>query len=227
MILRDIASCERPYEKALEYGIESLSDAELLATIIRSGTKDCSSIDIANKVLNNHHLYSGLVGLNYTTRDQLLSIQGIGNTKATQILAVVELSTRMLQNKLKKEISFHDAASIASYYQEKCKYLNKERLYLMVFNTAHILMKEILLSEGTVNQSLISSREIFIQALKYEAVNFILVHNHPSGNIMPSKADIQATLAIREGGRILGINLSDHIIVGFDEYYSMHERGII
>ena len=227
MLIKDIAGCERPYEKAVEYGIDALSDAELLATIIRTGSSDGSAIDLANKILNNHYLYKGLAGLNYLSRDDLLIIKGIGNTKATQVLAIAELSKRMVKQKLKKKISFHDSESIASYYIEKCKYLNKERLYLMLFNTANILIKEIMLSEGTVNQSLISTREIYINALKYEAVNIILVHNHPSGRVEPSKADINSTIKVFEAGKLLGIELHDHIIVGYDDYYSMHERGII
>ena len=226
MLIKDIASCERPYEKAVEYGVETLNDAELLATIIRTGSGEDSSIDLANKILNSHFMYKGLVGLNYMSRDDLLDIKGIGNIKATQILAIAELSKRMVCQKLKKIVSFYDSSSIASYYKEKCKYLNKERLYLMLFNTANMLIKEVLLSEGTVNQSLISTREILIHALKYEAVNMILVHNHPSGRVEPSKADIKATISVYEAGKIVGIKLRDHIIVGYDDYYSMHERGI-
>ena len=227
MLIKDIASCERPYEKAMEYGVEALNDAELLATIIRTGSNEYSSIDLAHKILNNHYLYKGLAGLNFMSRDDLLSIKGIGNTKATQLLAVAELSTRMIKQRLKKEISFNDASTIAAYYQEKCKYLNKERLYLMMFNTANVLIKEVLLSEGTVNQSLVSAREIYLQALKYEAVNIILGHNHPSGRVEPSSSDLSSTFDVYKAGKMLGISLCDHIIVGFDEYFSMHERGII
>lgn len=227
MIIKDIAYCERPYEKAVEYGIEYLSDAELIATIIRSGTRDLSSIDLAHRVLNNHHIYKGLAGINYMSRDDLLSIKGIGNTKATQLLAVAELSRRMVGQRLKRDISFSNPKSIATYYQEKCKYLNKERLYLMVFDGAMHLVKEVLLSEGTVNQSLLSAREVFIQALKYEAVSIILIHNHPSGSVVPSQADIQSTKIIKTAGRLMDINLSDHIIVGNDGYTSMLERGIL
>lgn len=227
MLIKDIASCERPYEKAVEFGVDTLSDAELLATIIRTGYGDGSSIDLANMILNSHYLYKGLLALNYLEREDLLSIKGIGNTKATQILAISELSRRMVKQRLKNEISFMNAESIVSYYNEKCKYLKKERLYLMLFNTANVLIKELLLSEGTVNQSLISTREIFVQALKYEAVNMILVHNHPSGNVEPSKADISVTYRVNEAGKLLGIELFDHIIIGHDKYFSMHERGII
>ena len=227
MLIKEIADCERPYEKAMEYGVKVLSDAELLATIIRTGSKDGSSIDLANKILNNHYLYKGLAGLNYINRDDLLAINGIGHTKATQILAIAEISGRMAKQKFKRDISFYEASTVAAYYQEKCKYLNKERLYLMIFNTAHMLIKELLLSEGTVNQSLISPREIYVQALRYEGVNIILVHNHPSGNVDPSLADVQATKMVKDAGDLIGIYLSDHIIVGHDSYYSMHERGII
>ncbi|MBR3600550.1 MAG: DNA repair protein RadC [Lachnospiraceae bacterium] len=227
MIIRDIADCERPYEKAVELGIEALNDAELIATIIRTGTRDSSSIDLAHRVLNNHHMYKGLNGLNYMSRDDLLSIKGIGNTKATQLLAVSELSRRMVRQRLKRDMTFDNPQSIASYYQEKCKYINRERLYMMVFDSAMHLVKEVLLSEGTVNQSLMSARDVFIQALKYEAVNIILIHNHPSGNVIPSQADIQSTKVIKTAGRLMDINLADHIIVGNSGYTSMLERGII
>ncbi len=226
MLIKEIASCERPYEKAVEFGIESLSDAELLATIIRTGANNGSSIDLANSVLNAHELHKGLAGLNYLCREDLLNIKGIGNIKATQILAVTELAMRMAKQKLKKAIVFNDAKSIALYYIEKCKYLNKERLYILLFNTANMLIKEVLLSEGTVNQSLISIREIYIKALKYEAVNMVLVHNHPSGNVAPSQSDIDSTIMVHKIGKIMGIELFDHIIVGYDDYFSMHERGI-
>lgn len=227
MLIKDIADCERPYEKAVEQGVEALSDAELLATILRTGSKDSSSIDLANKVLNNHYLYKGLIGLNYMDRDDLLAIPGIGNTKATQLLAISELSARMVKQKLRKAITFEDAKSVATYYQEKCKYLSRERMYLMLFNSSGVLIKEVLLSEGTMDKTLISNREIFIQALKYEAVKFILVHNHPSGNVVPSHADVQSTYSARDAGKLLGVTLADHIVVGYDSYYSMRERGII
>lgn len=227
MLIKEIAGCERPYEKALEFGTEVLSDAELLATIIRTGSADEGSVDLANRVLDNHHIYKGLIGLNYMSRDDLLGIKGIGNIKATQLLAVAELSKRMANQRLKKGISFNDAYSVASYYQEKCKYLNKEMLYLLMFNTANMLIRETVMTVGTVNEALISTREIYIQALKHEAVNIILVHNHPSGNVEPSMADIIATKDVKDAGKLIGINLLDHIIVGYDNYFSMHERGVI
>lgn len=224
-MIRDIADCERPYEKALTYGISSLTDAELLAVILRCGTRNISSIDLANSILNAHYFHKGLAGIHYMTREDMLEIKGIGNTKATQLLAVAELAKRMNEIKLKKELNFNNPDTIARYYMEKCKYLTREVTYVMLLSGTHMLLKELKLSEGTVNAAMLSPREIFIEALRYEAVNIILVHNHPSGVPEPSSADYSATKQVYEAGRLLGINLSDHIIVGNGCYVSMMERG--
>ena len=226
-LIKDIASCERPYEKAVLNGIHTLTDAELLAVILRTGTNRESSIDLANKILNSHNVHKGLNGLFFMRREDMLAIKGIGNTKATQLLAVTELSRRINESKLRKDMCFNNPDKIAAYYMEKCKYLTKERVFLMLFSNSHMLIKEMVLSEGTVSSSSVSPREIFIEALKYEAVNFILVHNHPSGSPEPSNSDIAATIKIKEAADIMDINMSDHIIVGNDCYISLAERGII
>ncbi|MDD6401579.1 MAG: DNA repair protein RadC [Lachnospiraceae bacterium] len=226
-LIKDLADCEKPYEKALMYGVESLSDAELFAIILKSGTKDISSIDLANKIFNIHPLYKGLVSLKYLHREDLTKIKGIGDIKATIILSLAELSHRLSTKILYDNLQFNSPDSIAKYYIEKCKYLRNECTYLMLFSTAHILIKEILLSKGTVNQALISPREIFIEALRYEAVYIVLVHNHPSGVPEPSLCDIEVTKKIKEAGKLIDINLSDHIIVGNNRYVSMLERGMI
>jgi len=226
-LIKDLANCERPYEKALLHGINALSDAELLAVIIRNGTKDKSSIDLANTILNAHNIYKGIAALNFLTREELNKIKGIGDIKATQLLAIAELSNRMSNTRLKKELSFNNPVTIADYYINKCKFMTKEKTFIMLFTSSHTLIKEIMISEGTINQALVSPREIFIEALKYEAVYIILVHNHPSGSPEPSLADIDATKKIIEAGRILDIRLTDHIIIGDNCYVSMLERGII
>lgn len=226
-LIKDLANCERPYEKALLHGINALSDAELLAVIIRNGTKDKSSIDLANTILNAHNIHKGIAALNFLTREELNKIKGIGDIKATQLLAIAELSNRMSNTRLKKELSFNNPVTIADYYINKCKFMTKEKTFIMLFTSSHTLIKEIMISEGTINQALVSPREIFIEALKYEAVYIILVHNHPSGSPEPSLADIDATKKIIEAGRILDIRLTDHIIIGDNCYVSMLERGII
>ncbi|MBD5097900.1 MAG: DNA repair protein RadC [Lachnospiraceae bacterium] len=226
-LIKDIADCERPYEKALALGIEVLTDAELIAVILRNGGGGQSSIDLANHVLNAHPVHKGLSGLNFLERKDLTDIKGIGNTKATELLAIGELAKRMNLRRLKEDIIFSNPSSIADYYMEKCKYFTKEKTYIMLLSCSHMLIKELLLSEGTVNSAILSPREIFIEALKYQAVFIIMVHNHPSGCPEPSAADIDATKRIMSAGELLGIHLSDHIIVGNDRYVSLLERGII
>lgn len=226
-LIKDIADCERPYEKACALGIEALTDAELIAVILRNGGGGQSSIDLANCVLNAHPVHKGLSGLNFLERKDLTAIKGIGNTKATELLAIGELAKRMNLRRLREDIIFSNPSSIADYYMEKCKYFTREKTYIMLLSCSHMLIKELLISEGTVNSAILSPREIFIEALKYQAVFIIMVHNHPSGCPEPSTADIDATKRIMSAGELLGIHLSDHIIVGNDRYVSLLERGII
>lgn len=226
-LIKDIAHSERPYEKAQAYGVEALSDTELLAVILRTGTRDTSAVGLAQTIMNTHYYHKGLNGLFFLRREDLTSIKGVGEVKATQLLAICELSKRMNQSRLREDICFSSPESIADYFMDKCKYATKEQTYLMLFSTAHMLIKELLISEGTINYAILSPREICIQALKYEAVFMILVHNHPSGIPVPSNADIEATRRISDAGSLIGIKLSDHIIVGNNRYTSMLEKGLL
>ena len=227
ILVKDLAICERPYEKAEHFGISVLSDAELLAIIMRSGTKDTSVLDLANRVLNAHNTQKGLLGLHLLLPQELMQIPGIGKVKSMQLQARAEISKRMNLEKLEKKMDFHTPDTIGAYYREKCRFLSVEKTFLLLLTNAHTLIKEVELSSGTVNQTYLSPREIFIHALRYEAVHIVLVHNHPSGRVTPSEADIQSTLRIRDAGQLLGIQVSDHIIVAGDHYLSMLERGIL
>lgn len=227
ILVKDLAFCERPYEKAEKLGVCALSDAELLALIMRTGTRDTSVLDLANLVLNAHDTQKGLLGLHLLQPQELRKIPGIGKVKAIQLLALAEISRRMNLEHLQKKMEFHTPDTIGAYYREKCRFYTVEKTFLLLLTTAHTLIKEIELSTGTVNQAPISPREIFIHALRYEAVHIVLVHNHPSGQVTPSQADLQSTVRIKEAGNLLGIHLSDHIIVAGDEYLSMLERGIL
>ena len=205
ILVKDLAICERPYEKAEHFGISVLSDAELLAIIMRSGTKDTSVLDLANRVLNAHNTQKGLLGLHLLLPQELMQIPGIGKVKSMQLQALAEISKRMNLEKLEKKMDFHTPDTIGAYYREKCRFLNVEKTFLLLLTNAHTLIKEIELSTGTVNQAHLSPREVFIYAVRYEAVHMILVHNHPSGHAEPSQADIDSTLRIREAGQLLGI----------------------
>lgn len=227
LLVKDLAICERPYEKAERYGVSALTDAELLSLIMRTGTRETSVIDLANQVLNAHDTQKGLLGLCLLMPQELMKIPGIGKVKAIQLAALAEISRRMNLEQLQKKLEFHTPDTIGAYYREKCRFLSVEKTYLLLLTNAHTLIKEIELSTGTVNQAYMSPREIFIHALRYEAVHIVLVHNHPSGHVVPSESDIQSTLRIRDAGILLGIQVSDHIIVGGDLYFSMLERGIL
>ena len=225
--LKELPVSERPYEKCEKNGTAMLSDAELLAVILRSGTKDQTAIDLATKVLSIDPFYEGILGICHTSREELQKIPGIGKVKAMQILCIAELSKRLASAKVEDKISFHSPASIADYYMEQLRHLEQENLVVMFLDTKCHLIKDMTITKGTVNQSLISSREIFVEALRCDAVNIILIHNHPSGDCTPSRDDMASTLAISKAGKIIGINVLDHIIIGDRSYSSLRELKLM
>lgn len=225
--LKEMPKDERPYEKCEEFGPGHLSDAELLAVIIRAGTKEMRATQLASYILSHHPVYKGIAGINYFTINELTKIKGVGRVKAIQILCIAELSKRIAKASVKDGLQFHSPSSIADYYMESTRFLRREQMMLLLFDSKNKLMKEITISKGTVNSSLASPREILIEALRYEAVFMILLHNHPSGNPNPSLPDLEVTKRIKEAGELVGIKLSDHIILGEHCYVSLRERGVI
>ncbi|WP_073992502.1 RadC family protein [Parasporobacterium paucivorans] len=225
--IKDLPPERRPYEKCSRYGISSLTDSELLACIIRTGSKGEPSIDLAENILNYEGNTSGILNILHLDTAQLLRIRGIGQVKAIQIQCVAELSKRISRARIHNNLSFTDPKSISDYYMEEMRHKDREHLVLLLLNTKSNLIKDIVISQGTVNASLVSPREIFIQALKYNAVNVILLHNHPSGHPEPSREDILITRRVQEAGSLIGISLIDHIIIGDNIYVSFKERGII
>ncbi len=225
--ISDMAETNKPCEKAAKYGIRSLSDAELLAVILRSGTVEANVVHIAEQLLSLHPVHKGLTGLNYLTEEDLRSISGVGRVKALQVLAVTELSRRISRERTREQVRMNHPETIADYFREEVRYLEKERVYALFFNSACSLIRDVMISEGTVNRSLVTPREVFQEALRCGAVGLILLHNHPSGDCEPSHADLELTERFRSAGRILGIRLLDHIIIGGSDYVSFSERGLI
>ena len=211
--IKNMPESERPYEKCQKYGVKSLSDAELLAVIIKSGTKNKRSIDLAMQVLGADD-QDGLAGMCRLTFQDLTKIKGVGTVKALQILCTIELSRRIAKASLGDRYVFDSAEAIAAYYMEDLRHLKQEHLILLMLDTKNQLIADSMITKGTVNAAMISPREIFIEAMKHEAVNIILVHNHPSGHPVPSQADIEITKNIASVGKLLGIHLLDHIIIG-------------
>lgn len=224
--MKQIPEEERPYEKCVRLGAEALTDAELLAVLLRTGTMGSPSVHMAEEVLNLSREKEGLLGLHSLSLAQLKSVKGIGKVKAVQIKCIGEISKRIAQTTAKKGLQFTKPWSIAEYYMERLRHKEQEELICMMLDTKNHLLGEEMIFKGTVNASLVSPREVFLAAISYHAVGILLVHNHPSGDPAPSQADLDFTQRILEAGELLGIPLLDHIIIGDCRYLSFRQQGI-
>lgn len=225
--IKDMHKEERPYEKCLLHGAQHLSDAELLAVLLRTGTKGLSSLALAEKVLQDPEGERSILAIHHLTLQKLKKIKGIGEVKAIQILCLSELAKRLAKASAKQGLIFQMPSTIAEYYMEELRHQKQETMKLLMLNTKTKLIGETDISKGTVNYSAISPRELFIEALECGAVYIILLHNHPSGDPTPSQSDIDLTRRIKEAGNIIGIELLDHIIIGNNCYISMAESQLL
>lgn len=225
--MKQMPKQEQPYEKFSQFGPESLSDAELLAIIIRTGTKEEKSIDLAKRILNISSSDEGLLAITKLSLKDLQQIKGIGKVKAVQIKCIAELSRRIAKTTARRRLCMNNPRTIADYYMEDLRFVNQEVTLLIMVDTKNQFLSDKVISKGTVNASLISPREIFLESLNNQAVYIILIHNHPSGDPTPSREDILATKRIKEAGMLIGIMLLDHIIIGDKRYVSMKEQGIL
>ena len=224
--MKGLPISERPYEKVLEKGPVSLSDAELLSVILRSGTKNIPVRDMAEEILNAGNP-PGLAGLLHGTVEDYKEIRGVGEVKAIQLACIGELSARIWKAAASEKTIVFDAPSkVAAFYMEEMRHLEQENLKLLLLNTKNILLRDITVSRGTVNASCATPREIYIEALRFRACGIILLHNHPSGDPAPSREDCLFTERVREAGSLMGVPLLDHIIIGDNSYVSLRERGI-
>ena len=215
-----------PYEKFEKFGAASLSDAELLAIIIRTGTREFNSIELGKKVLglaSGSGQTKGLLSLQHLSVEELMQVKGIGRVKAIRIKCVTEFSKRIAMETFRKGIRFDKPSTIADYYREQLRHLEVEQVILVMTDGKNQFLKDCVLSTGTVNMSLVSPREVFMTALKTQAVHILLVHNHPSGDPTPSKEDIEITKKLHEAAGIMNIPLVDHIIIGDNSYRSLKE----
>ncbi|MBO5093069.1 MAG: DNA repair protein RadC [Lachnospiraceae bacterium] len=219
---------EGPYEKYLKLGARQLSDAELLAVILRTGTVGEDTVSIANKVLSlPGERQKGILGLHHVSLKELMSVRGIGQVKAIKLKCIAELSSRIAQQTAKKTLQMTDPATVADYYMERLRHSEREKVILLMTDNRNHLIAEHILSEGTVNASLISPREIFLTALRLGAVYIMLLHNHPAGDPTPGRQDIAATEKIKKAAELIEIPLIDHIIIGDKKYFSFREMGYL
>ena len=225
--MKDLPKEQRPYEKCMAYGPKALTDSELLAVIIRTGSSERTSLELADAILSQNAPGDGLTGLLHCSLEQLQSIRGVGPVKGIQLLCIGELSRRIWKQKVSAEpVAFTQPDQIADYYMERLRHEDQEVLLCMMLDTKNQLLGEKEITRGTVNATMISPRELFLAALQFRAVHILLVHNHPSGIPEPSSDDITVTRQIRRAGEMLGITLLDHIIIGDHCYTSMLEQGI-
>lgn len=226
-MIKDIIKSERPYEKCINQGAVSLSNAELLAVLLRSGTKGQSALDLAQEILSPKYGNDGLLNIHHLSLEKLQTMKGIGTVKAVQILCLSELAKRLAKASAKEGLILNLPSTVADYYMEEMRHHKQEHMKLLMLNTKSKLLGEKNISKGTVNASLVSPRELFIEALEKDAVSIILVHNHPSGDPTPSTEDINLTNRVKSAGALIGIELLDHIIIGNNCYMSFAEANLL
>jgi DNA repair protein RadC len=220
--LRQLPHNQRPRERMIAYGVDALSHAELLAILIRTGTKNQTAVQLSTQLLQQCGSLRELVDMSV---DELTSIKGIGQAKALQLLAGIELGKRVARSKLGDVVTVRSPYDAAMYMMEEMRYLKKEHFVCLFLNTKnHIIGKETL-SMGTLNASLVHPREVFRAAIRSSSASIICMHNHPSGDPTPSKEDIQITQRLVEAGTLLGIEILDHLIIGDGNFVSLKEQG--
>ena len=215
MKIKDLPDSSKPRERFLKYGKEALSDAELFAIILRTGTINENVVDMSNRLLKEYSLEK----LYDCSLKELQEIKGIGPSKAMQILAMSELGKRY--NNSKKPIKkISSAKDVFNYFHEKLKDEKQEHFYVLILNLQNHIIKEELISKGVLDSAIIHPREVFKPAIKHSASKIILAHNHPSGNPNPSNEDLEITKKLIEAGKLIDIKIIDHVIIGDGEWWS-------
>ena len=214
---------ERPYERCEEYGAEALSDAELLAVILRNGTRKQDVKQLAMNVLKA--LGGSLGGLCSAGISDLSDIEGIGRVKAIQLVCLAQIAKRIWKESLKSKGQVFHVEEAASYFMQDLRHMETENVYALMLDTRMHRVGDYHASIGSINSSQVPIREIIRESLKHNAVNIILVHNHPSGDPAPSEADREISRNMYLACRVAGLNLVDSIIIGDGKYYSFSEEG--
>ena len=228
MIIKKLPVLERPYEKAQMYGIENLSNAELLAIIIKTGTKEKTSIELAQEILSiESKNKENIQFLQDVTIQDLTKIKGVGTVKAIQIKAVCELNKRMARPINKEIIKIGRPYDVYQLLTNEMRYEKREKLKVLALNTRNILLKIIDVSQGGTSSIAIDLKDILSEPIKIGAAKIILVHNHPAGSTIPSQPDIQLTQKLYNVAYQLGIEFIDHIIIAKDKYESIFRMAKI
>jgi DNA repair protein RadC len=218
---------ERPRERLLRKGPEHLSDAHLLAVLLRTGGKGHSALDMAMALLNR---FGGIRGVAAANMAELCALTGIGPAKVAQIKASVELGRRLISRPLEKRQKVTSSRDVYAVYQHYFPFLHdikKEIFKILLLDGRHQIFGETTISEGTLTASLVHPREVYAPAIRNSAAAVLLIHNHPSGDPTPSAEDVEITRRLIQGGEILGIRVLDHIVLGDGKYVSFVDSGLM
>lgn len=213
-----------PQSKAASFGITSLTDAELLALVIRNGTKEKNALALATEILSGRESFYALME---AEKEDFLAIDGIGEARAYLLLAVQQIARRAFLQRKPFSLPIESAREAADYVMQELRYEKQEYVVMLMLDTRLRLIAKEVLFVGTIDRAMFSTREMFLSALKHRASTVILVHNHPSGDPSPSDDDISMTKKTQEAGSLLDIPLADHIIIGDFRYYSFSEHGML
>ena len=224
--MKNLPVTERPYEKLEQYGEKKLTNAELLAIIIKSGTREETSVQLAQRILllNENRNKNNLNFLREITIEELIKIKGIGKVKAIQIKATCELAARMNSIDNYKDITINKPSDVVDILFEEMRFEKQEILKVVILGNKNKLLKVKDIAKGCGNFVKASIKNVLNEAVKVQAMQIILVHNHPSGDVTPSQNDIEFTREVKKASEILGINLIDHIIIGGNNYISIFSK---
>lgn len=224
MMIKDFPHTERPREKMLAQGSSFLSNQELLAILLGTGTREESVLSLAQRLLMH---FEGLALLRDSTIEELTAIKGIGNAKGVLILAAIEIGKRMHQLKPMERYVIRSPEDGADYVMEEMRNLNQEHFVVLFLNTKNQIIHRQTIFIGSLNASIVHPREVFREAVKRSAASIICAHNHPSGDPAPSQEDILVTKRLAECGKMIGIELLDHLVIGDRKFVSLKEKGYL
>ncbi|MDI9440226.1 RadC family protein [Candidatus Darwinibacter acetoxidans] len=222
--MKDVPMEERPRERLKRHGVERLANKELLAILLRTGNRRESALSLAEKLLAR---FGSLPNLAAASFEELTAVRGIGPAKAADILAAFELAKRLAESRMEFQGVVNCPADAAQLVLRELSLADKEHFVIIMLNTKNRVIAKKTVSIGHLQASLVHPREMFKEAIKRSSAALILVHNHPSGDLTPSKEDISTTERLREAGAVLGIDVLDHIIVGDNRYFSFREHGLL
>lgn len=225
-MVRDLPEEERPREKLIRQGAASLSDTELLAILLRTGTSSVSVLHLAEEVLAKYQ-DKGLVSIMNISPQEIASVHGVGLAKAATIVAAVELGRRLSTRAAQKLEKIEGPEDVARYALPLLRYEQKEHFLVMLLDVRNRVLAMPTVSIGSLTASVAHPREIFREAIRYSAANMILIHNHPSGDSTPSREDIRITKQMMKAGEIMGIPVLDHVIIAGDGFLSLKEANCL